>query len=262
MVRKKGLERFLQRAYARFVRPHVRELINRQRLKLLVFGWGYWPVLFISALPLLDRLRMIVMFFRVDWNVLHGHRPCEIARIVVALAGRPVRAGEIMVEAGCWQGGSSTKFSIACKTFGYGLRIYDSFEGVMQLTPEEKAQGYDYSGEYSASESLVREHLQKYGAPEVCSLHKGWFSETLAASPVAEPIRLVYIDCDVARGTRDVLAGTLPGLVSDGLVFSQDYHIKPVRALLHDPATWRPLGRGTPEFEPMCGNLVLLRFTS
>jgi O-methyltransferase len=176
------------------------------------------------------------------------------------LAERPARAGEIMVEAGCWQGGSTAKFSLACRLLGYQLHVYDSFEGVEELSPEMKLRSYDYSGEYKASEQLVREHLARHGAVDTCTIHKGWFAETLAIRPVTAPVRVVYIDCDLARGTREVLQGTVGRLVPDGWVFSQDYHIQPVRELLHDPSSWDALGHGIPTIRWRRGKLAALRF--
>lgn len=256
-----NVNRIVRQWYVRWIRPHIREGIHRQRLKLLYFAWGYWPVLLIRTLAFRDRVRLVVRFLEVDWNILNAHHPCEIAVICKALAERPARPGEIMLEAGCWQGGSSAKFSVASKMLGYQLRVYDSFEGVEELPPEMKQKSYDYSGEYSASEPLVRQHLAEYGEIGVCSFHKGWFAETLATNPVTVPIRVVYIDCDLAKGTKEALAGTIHSLVSDGWVFSQDFHIAPVRELLHDPATWKQFGKSTPIIKPVCGNLASLRFS-
>jgi hypothetical protein len=56
------------------------------------------------------------------------------------------------------------------------------------------------------------------------------------------PIRVVYIDCDLAKGTREVLNGVAPYLTEDALIFSQDYHIAAVRKLFADRSTWRSLG--------------------
>lgn len=43
-------------------------------------------------------------------------------------------------------------------------------------------------------------------------------------------VNVVYIDCDLAKGTQEVLDSVLPRL--RGVVFSQDYGIGPVRELL------------------------------
>lgn len=254
------LERRLSRWYARWIRPHISQEINRQRLKVIWFVWGYWSLLFLNTLPFLGRLGLLTRFIVIDWNVLHSHRPCEISSVCKALAERSAQSNEVMVEAGCWQGGSSAKFSVVCKMLGYKLHIYDSFEGVEEMTSEEKQKSYDFSGEYAAPESVLRSNLIRYGEIGVCSIHKGWFGETLAVAPVAAPVRVAYIDCDLAKGTDEVLIGVMPSLVDDGLIFSQDFHIKAVRGLLHDPNTWKQFGRGNPSITRLCGNLASLRF--
>jgi O-methyltransferase len=254
------MERYVREWYVRWIRPRIQQAINRQRLKMLWFVWGYWPMLSINTLSIFERAGLIARFLRVDWNIPHSHRPSEISIICKALAERPAHPEEVMLEAGCWQGGSSAKFSIICDKLGYKLHIYDSFEGVEKLPAQMWQKSFNYSGEYAAPEPLVRNNLMRYGEIGVCSTHKGWFSETLAKSPVLAPIRVAYIDCDIAKGTYEVLLGVMPGLVHDGWVFSQDFHIEPVRDLLHDPATWKQFGRGNPKIKRICGNLASVRF--
>ena len=60
-------------------------------------------------------------------------------------------------------------------------------------------------------------------------------------------MRIAYIDCDIAKGTREALTGIVPALSEDGVVFSQDLHIGPVLKLLRDPQTWASLGKSAPK---------------
>lgn len=85
---------------------------------------------------------------------------------------------------------------------------------------------------------MVWENLKKYGEAEVCVIHKGWFCDMLAIRPVSNGIKVAYIDCDLAKGTKEAIKGIVPSLVDDGRIFSQDYHIKPVQKLLKDPVFW------------------------
>jgi len=252
-------EQRLRDWYVRWIHPRLPRELDRQRVKLLYFVPGYWPLLRLPALSVVARLKLLARFIRIDWNVLHSHQPSEIASVCAVLAQRPARRGEVMVEAGCWNGGASAKFSLVCELYGYRLHIYDSFEGVEPMTAEAKQRGYDFSGEYVASEATLRATLQRFGAPDVCSIHKGWFAATLARSPVADVVRLAFIDCDSAKGTEEVLLGVVPSLASDGVVFSQDFHIAPVRELLLDPRTWERYGRGGPSIERLRGHLAMLR---
>src|SRR5215510_752808 len=97
--------------YARWIRPHLSPM-QQQRIKLLWTIWGYRPILSIPALSLLERIHLLLRLIRVDLNVQHGHWPGEVARVIKAIGERKARTKEVIVEAGCWQGGSTAKFSI------------------------------------------------------------------------------------------------------------------------------------------------------
>jgi hypothetical protein len=179
---------------------------------------------------------------------------------VKVLSERKAMVGEIMIEAGCWLGGSTSKFSIVCKMLGYKLYVFDSFQGVEQLTLEEKARSFDFSGSYAASKETVISNIKKFGEIDICTFFEGWFSDTLANKPLKIPIRLVYIDCDTAKGTHEVLKGTVSGLTSDGTIFSQDYHINVVKELVNLPVLWEELGKNFPYISHECHNLAKIIF--
>lgn len=132
------LEKLVRKFYIAWIRPRIKNQLNRQRFKMLWFSYGYYPIFLLKTLTLERRIELIARFLKVDWNIIHAHRPCEIACICNALAERQAKQGEVMVEAGCWQGGSSSKFSIICSMLGYKLYIYDSFSGVEKLSTEDK----------------------------------------------------------------------------------------------------------------------------
>ena len=229
-----------------FYRRHIRPLLplDVQRLvKLVACLWAYRLILWIRTMSIKERLKTIRRFLRIDFHIPAGHWPYELARVCKEVASRPAHPGEVIVEAGCWEGCSSAKLSIFCQLLGYRLYIYDSFQGVEPTSQE----GHDFSGEYAATEDVVRRNLARFGELPACHLFPGWFSQTLATRPVPAPIRVAYIDCDLAKGTYEVLRGILPSLCTDGVVYSQDYHIPAVRRLLEDPGTWRRLGRPRPQ---------------
>lgn len=256
------LEARAQERWARFEGGALRRLfvraagvlklgeMGRQRVKMyFLFSWGYWPLLFLRVLSLTERLGLLLRFMRVDWSVLHGHLPTETATIASALARRPARPGEVMIEAGCWRGGSSVKFSLLCERFGYRLHVFDSFEGVEILNPEDQAKEWHFGGQYASPMEVLQDNLKRYGQPGVVSVHKGWYSETLASQPFPHPVRIAYIDCDLGKGTMEVLRGVMPALAQDGCVFTQDFHIPAVRRVLLDPQTWHTLGWPVPRIQ-------------
>ncbi|MCC7124242.1 MAG: class I SAM-dependent methyltransferase [Acidobacteria bacterium] len=227
----------------RFIRPYLSGDLARQRVKLVWHVWGYLGLLRLYRLPLAARLGVIARFLRIDWMVPHAHRPREIATLCLALGATPARPGEVVVEAGCWQGGGSAKLSIACRRLGYRLHIYDSFAGVEVMSAADRARSFDFSGSFRASADVLQRNLARFGEPDVCTIHPGWFADTLAHTPVPASVKLAYIDCDLAKGTIEVLRGVLPSLAEDGAVFSQDCHIPNVFDVLNDAVTWTALGR-------------------
>jgi hypothetical protein len=139
--------------------------------------------------------------------------------------------------------------------------IYDSFAGVEtppldQQEREEKS----FFGEYAAPEAMVRDNLVKYGEPEVCQIVEGWFRDTLAKAPVPHPVRMAYVDCDLVKGTEEALTGLIPSLVDDGYVFSEDYHIQPVRNMLCKPGSLERFGKGPMVVTPLGEKLAIIRF--
>ena len=201
------MRKIIRNLYVRWVRPHLTDELTRQRVKLVYWIWFYHPFLTSPRWPLDVRLSILKRFLAVDWNVLHAHRTDEICHIFRILSERPAAAGEVMVEAGCFNGGSTAKFSILCQRLGYQLRVYDSFQGVEPMSAEAKTDTFDFSGTYTSSQEIVINNVKRYGEISVCSFHPGWFADTLAVSPVREPVRVAYIDCDVAKGTAEVLQG-------------------------------------------------------
>jgi O-methyltransferase len=239
------LERTVHAAYSQTVLRLVGDPLNRQRLKLLWFAFGYWPLLFSRApISLGQRFKLLTAFLRIDWNILHSHTPFQVASIALTLASSRPDRGEAFVEAGCWRGGSSAKFSLLCEMLGLDLYIYDSFQGVEPMSPAPGE--WDYSGEYASPETTVRANLRTFGGNAPHTLIAGWFADTLAKSPPRTPVACTYIDCDTAKGTFEALSGIIPALAPNGVVFSQDCHIAPVIALLTSPETWERLGVPVP----------------
>jgi hypothetical protein len=118
--------------------------------------------------------------------------------------------------------------------------VYDSFQGVESRTDAEGR--YDFSGEYAAALSTVRDHVARYGNLSVCTFHPGWFCDTIRPETFPRPVRLAYIDCDLVKGTKEVLAGVAPALSNDGVIVSQDGQVPVVARLLAAPATWQEYG--------------------
>ncbi len=223
--------------YRKWIRPMLNPF-QQQRFKLIWTAWGYSPILSVAGLSILQRFLLIFYCLRVDWFVQHGHWPGEIARVIAAIAARQAVPGECVVEAGCWRGGSTAKLSIVAQMLGYKLLVFDSFQGV------EHVPNNSFSGKYAAGIDQVRSNVRNFGEIKACKFVPGWFSQTLKIKPVSDPVRVVYIDCDLAKGTLEALYGVVPKLTEDGIIFSQDYHIAEVKNLLNNDSTWKMVHAG------------------
>jgi hypothetical protein len=231
----------MRRLYRRHVDPRFSfSRLARQRLKAFWFAAGYIPLLRMAALSPLQRAWLLMRCLWIDWSVPHGHEPRDCAETLAVLGARRAQPGDVMIEAGCWQGGSTAKWSLACRLLGYHLHIYDSFQGVEARTDVEGA--YDFSGEYSATKATVHRNVARYGDVSVCTFHEGWFCDTMRPGTVPGPVAVVYIDCDLLKGTKEVLEGVVPVLSDDGVIASQDGQIPVVAQFLANTATWHSLG--------------------
>jgi hypothetical protein len=209
------------------VRPHLRSPLAQQRVRLGFYGWSYLRLLAPSALPVGGRIRLVGACLRTDWLLEHAHRPPEIVAVLRGITTRRAEPGEAVVEAGCWQGGATVKLSRVCAALGYDLWVYDSFAGVEAHVPE--AGEHDFTGEYVATPTILRANLERFGAPGVVTVVEGWFAETLGRGRVPDRVRSVLIDCDLGKGTEEVLVAVRPQLSEDARVFTQDFHIPEVR---------------------------------
>jgi O-methyltransferase len=158
-----------------------------------------------------------------------------------------------IVEAGCFKGGSSAKFSWLAKHTGRVLHIFDSFQG---LPENQEAHGtglfgYDLSGafdtgEYCGTLEDVQHNMRKFGCANVCRYHKGWFEESLPE--FQEEIAAAYLDVDLASSTRTCLKYIYPRLLPGGVLISQDGHVPLVVEIFEDASFWQEeLGCAPPE---------------
>ena len=181
-----------------------------------------------------------------------------MAEILSLPAHRPGCA----VEAGCFLGGSSAKFTLAAKLAGRELVVFDSFAG---LPPHEEHHERDFkgrpldftAGKYRGTRQQVERNIARWGEPEVSRLIGGWFEDTMPHFD--EPIAALYLDVDLASSTKTCLKYLYPLLVPGGLLISQDGHVPLVAAVFDDAEFWeREVGSAKPAVEGL-GRQKLLR---
>jgi O-methyltransferase len=212
-------------------------LATRDRRAVLSFLTARYPL----ELPLRERLGLIRRFVETTNAVRCYHTQVEILAVVDAifrLAGRPDLT---VVEAGAAKGASSAKLSLAAARAGGRLHVFDSFRGIPpndeRHTRLDGSPVHFRSGAFAGRLPSVKRVIERFGAPEVCKLHKGWFEETMPG--FAGPIDVALLDVDLLSSTRTCLVHLFPKVRAGGVVFTQDGHLRAIVELLADERFWR-----------------------
>lgn len=195
-----------------------------------------WPS---SDMDLLDRLNLLRRLYRITFNIDCPHTQSQILAALEAIIAAPIGC---VVEAGCYKGGSTAKFSIGAKMMGRRLFAFDSFQGIPDnvephdRTIDGRQVGYFQAGSYCGTLNEVMQSIQEYGEIEVCEFVPGWFEDTMPG--FTEEIGVVYLDVDLASSTRTCLKYLYPLLVPGGVLFSQDGHLPLVIEVFDDDEFW------------------------
>lgn len=214
----------------------LRFLLTRDRRAAYAFLRARWPVEVSAA----TRLRLIARFLAVTNAVRTYHTQAEMLTVAGAILARAGRQELTVVEAGCGKGGSTAKLSLVVRLAGGRLHVFDSFRGIPANSERhETLWGRPVvfrAGAFRARLRGVQRVLDRYGAPEVVRLHKGWFADTLPAFDATVDVAL--LDVDLLSATRTCLRHLVPRLRPGGVIFSQDGHLRAIVALLGDRRFW------------------------
>ncbi len=170
-----------------------------------------------------------------------AHTHAEITAVARAILDTPGTAPGVVVEAGCFKGGSTAKLSVAAHMAGRRLVVFDSFEGLPEVVaPEER--GSFYAGAYAGALDEVRGNVRQYGEIGACEFVKGWFNETL---PIfSTPVVVAFVDVDLRDSLQTCLERLYPLLTPGGSIFSHDGHLPKCVDLMSHPELWA--GPGVP----------------
>ncbi|OGD27401.1 MAG: hypothetical protein A2Y56_03385 [Candidatus Aminicenantes bacterium RBG_13_63_10] len=188
-----------------------------------------------------DRSALTRRLYAVSERLPCPHTQGEMLEVMGAILSlSPEREG-VVVEAGCYQGGSTAKLSLAAEKAGRKLVVFDSFQGLPdhREPPAENIFGETVRfppGEYRATLEEVKANVARFGAPGVCEFRPGWFEETMPG--FSEPIALLFLDVDLAASTRTALKHLYPRLVPGGVLFSHDGHLPRVISVFRDAEFW------------------------
>jgi O-methyltransferase len=193
------------------------------------------------GLPFIGRAGLLARLYAVSFAVESPHTQDEILEYVKTILSLPRdRAGRI-VEAGCFKGSSTAKFSLAAELADKELVVFDSFRGIPRNEePQDRGRvggpARFKEGQYRGTREEVRANVARLGRIDRCRFIEGWFDDTMPA--FLEPICAAYIDVDLAASTRTCLKYLYPLVVPGGVLFSQDGHLPLVVDVFDDDEFW------------------------
>jgi hypothetical protein len=150
--------------------------------------------------------------------------PRKRAIAILTKAALTLPEGDI-VETGCFIGTTAAIVMDILLNFdpcGKRLWLFDSFQGLPDLTKEDA--NTIQTDKYAVSYEAFTMNLRNIGLFDEHRLKitKGWFNETLKASPV-EQISLLHLDGDIYESTWDALTAFYDKVVPGGYILVDDY---------------------------------------
>jgi O-methyltransferase len=232
------------KSFVKSVLPGPYSFLRMARRTTLSDLKAYVSFIFHGNLPVsvVDRLKIIKQLNVISLNVPHHHTQDEMLQCITAILASRATGGGVIVEAGCFKGGSTAKFSLAAAIVGKQLVVFDSFEGLPQNTEPHRQTIFGEQigfreGLYKGALEEVRDYVSAYGRIDRCNFVKGWFDDTLPN--FHDPISVIYIDVDLVSSTRACIKYLYPLLEPGGVMFSQDAHIPLVIELLDSDEFWQ-----------------------
>jgi O-methyltransferase len=164
--------------------------------------------------------------------------------MAVKLLEIPPEVEGVVVECGCYLGGSTANLSLACEIAGRDLIVYDSFEGLPSPDPGDKYGNAYTEGFLRADLERVKENVRRFGAIERCTFVKGYFADTLPSHD--RPIALAFLDVDLQGSLHDCVIHLWPHLTEKGYMFIDEYVFTDYCALFYSERFWKERFDRTP----------------
>jgi O-methyltransferase len=187
--------------------------------------------------------KLRIRYFRADLGIYCAHTCAEILSLTNEILDTSPEINGVVVEAGCFKGGSTAKLSIAAKLAGRKLVVFDSFAGLPDPNSDERIDfdvcqdGTFHVGQFEGALDEVCDNVKRYGEISACEFRKGWFSDTMPS--FADPIAVAFVDVDLADSVRTCLKYLYPLVVPGGVIFSHDGHVPTCVAVMQDRSFWK-----------------------
>lgn len=224
---------------------YLNQIMNK--LGKFLGSWRYWPTcirfLLLDNLNISfgQRFALIRDFYAITLsfeNIPHYQR--QILDFARAILQRPRDTNGVIIEAGCFRGVSSAKFSLVAKMTGKTFYVFDSFQGIPPNEEGHEIYGETVTfeeGDYAASLEEVQSNIREHGDIDSCRFVQGWFDDTMP--DFNEPVTAAYLDVDLVSSTKTCIQYIWPLLEPGGVIYSQDAHLTDIIDLFADEDFWR-----------------------
>lgn len=192
-------------------------------------------------ISLQDKVRILKKLYVINFNIDSPHTHEQILNYIQTILSLSQNSKGVVVEAGCYKGSSTAKFSLAADIVGKELVVFDSFQGIPDNDePHERnifgGPASFKKGQYCGTLDEVKKNVSRFGKINRCRFVPGWFDDTLPS--FNEPVSAIYLDVDLAASTRTCLKYLYPLLESGGVLYSQDGHLPLVIDVFDDDNFW------------------------
>ncbi len=218
--------RLVRVGYPVWMLPVTVSFLFLNRRVQAAYGMGWWRVCRLAW-------RMYRNTIRVPTGTSYRAHLAMLAKLLEV----PPDMEGVVVECGCYLGGSTVNLSLICEAVGRELIVYDSFEGLPEGDANDKIASPYTPGLFAGPLEEVRANVARYGAIAVCEFRRGWYADTLPAH--TEPIVLCFLDVDLQMSIHQCLVNLWPHLTDEGYLFTDDFPILDLCAVFFSEEFWR-----------------------
>jgi hypothetical protein len=183
------------------------------------------------------KLKLSYRMYRNTMRVPTGTSYKAHMAMAAKLLEIPPTVEGVVVECGCWLGGSTANLSLVCEIVRRQLIVYDSFEGLPEAEEGDRHARKGAQGLFRGELERVKENVRRYGAIDRCEFRRGWFRDTLPNH--AEPIVLCFLDVDFQASLHDCVVNLWPHLTRRGYLFVDEFMFLDYCALFFSERFWK-----------------------
>ena len=189
--------------------------------------------------------RMAATAWRNSRRVPTASSFLEHLLMAAALLDVPAEEPGVVIECGCYKGGSTVNLSLACALAGRELHVYDSFAGLPDPTAADASHRLDARGEihtyaagmYSGSLDEVRGNVARFGDPSVTRFHPGYFEDTMPG--LDAPVAMAFVDVDLVASLEPCVRAIWPKLAQGGTLFVHEAEHADIAGFFYDEDWWQ-----------------------